>query len=98
MAVHELATNAIKYGALSAPSGRVAVTWNLGPGRLLRLRWIEEGGPPIAGPPGRKGFGSRVLNGTVRAQLRGTVSLTWKPSGLVCEVDVPLGVTSPAIA
>ncbi|MBP0495665.1 sensor histidine kinase [Roseomonas sp. SG15] len=92
MAIHELATNAVKYGALSAPQGRVEVTWRVEgrlPGRL-RLRWTERGGPPLGSPPERRGFGTRVLDGTVRGQLGGTLSLGWKPSGLVCELDVPL--------
>lgn len=90
MAVHELTTNAAKYGALSVPAGHLAVRWCLEPGRRLRLRWTESGGPPIADPPSRNGFGSRVLTGTVRGQLGGTVSLDWAPTGLVCDVDVPL--------
>jgi len=90
MAVHELATNAAKYGALSVPAGHLSVRWHLEPGRRLRLRWAESGGPPVAGPPARNGFGSRVLTGTLRGQLGGTVSLDWTPAGLVCDVDVPL--------
>ncbi|WP_218127572.1 PAS domain-containing sensor histidine kinase [Belnapia rosea] len=92
MAVHELATNALKYGALSMPAGRVSVSWRLEGGELsvLRLRWAEAGGPPVAGPPSRRGFGSRVLDGTVRGQLGGAVSLSWEPTGLVCDIEVPL--------
>jgi two-component sensor histidine kinase len=93
MAIHELATNAVKYGALSAPGGRVLVGWTLedGPAGTLRLRWAEEGGPPIEAAPARRGFGTRVLDGTVRVQLGGTVTLSWKVSGLVCDVQLPLG-------
>jgi PAS domain S-box-containing protein len=93
MAVHELATNAVKHGALSAPEGRVAVTWRLEPGRcgrVLRLRWVESGGPPVAGAPERRGFGSRVLEGTLRSQLGGSVELAWAAAGLTCEISVPL--------
>lgn len=101
MAVHELATNATKHGALSSPGGRVLVSWGLVPGetRALRLRWVEAGGPAVAGTPSRRGFGSRVLEGTLRNQLRGAVSLTWEPSGLVCDIEVPLGrvVEAPAL-
>ncbi len=89
MAVHELATNAVKHGALSAPDGRVAVTWRL-EGEMLRLRWAERGGPVVPGPPARRGFGSRVLEGTVRGQLGGTVSVSWAETGLVCEMEVAL--------
>ncbi|WP_090561424.1 PAS domain S-box protein [Belnapia rosea] len=92
MAVHELATNALKHGALSVPEGRIAVAWSLtgiSPG-VLRLRWSEAGGPPVIGTPRRRGFGSRVLEGTVRNQLGGGVTLHWERSGLICEVEVPL--------
>ena len=92
MVVHELATNAIKHGALSVPGGRVAVTWALdgGPSGTLRLRWAEEGGPPITAPPARRGFGSRVLDGVVRGQLSGAITLAWNESGLVCDIALPL--------
>lgn len=93
MAVHELATNAVKHGALSVSEGRLAVHWTLRPGPppTLALRWVETGGPPVAGPPGRQGFGGRVLDGTVRGQLGGAVALAWEPAGLVCDLQVPLG-------
>ena len=93
MAAHELATNALKHGGLSAPTGSVSVSWRVQGGMpgTLRLRWAEVGGPPVAGPPTRRGFGSRVLDGTIRGQLGGRVSLTWESTGLVCEMDVPLG-------
>ena len=94
MAVHELATNAVKYGALSSTAGRLSVSWHLA-GRsdgasLLRLRWSEAGGPPVAGAPKSRGFGSRVLDGTLRNQLGGRIWLAWEASGLICEVEVPL--------
>ena len=93
MAVHELATNAVKHGALSVPGGRLAVRWEVsaGPPPRLQLRWAEAGGPAVAGPPPRRGFGSRVLDGTVRGQLGGTVALDWEATGLVCRLEVPLG-------
>jgi two-component sensor histidine kinase len=92
MVVHELATNAIKHGALSVPRGRVAVTWTLdgGPSGTLRLRWAETDGPPITASPARRGLGSRVLEGVVRGQLGGVLSLTWNESGLVCDIEVPV--------
>jgi PAS domain S-box-containing protein len=94
MAIHELATNALKYGALSAAAGHLAVSWRLAARAdgvpLLRLRWAETGGPPVRGAPERRGFGSRVLDGTLRAQLGGQVSLRWEAAGLICEVEVPL--------
>jgi two-component sensor histidine kinase len=91
MAVHELTTNAVKHGALSVPGGRVAVSWRLGPGaRSLSLSWQEAGGPPVEGPPAHRGFGSRVLEGVVRAQLGGQVTMRWAPPGFACELKVPL--------
>jgi PAS domain S-box-containing protein len=94
MAVHELATNAVKYGALSTAAGHLDVSWRITQGLdsvpVLRLCWTERGGPLIAGVPTRRGFGSRVLEGTVRGQLGGHVRLEWERSGLVCEIEVPL--------
>jgi len=94
MVVHELATNAIKHGALSAATGRIAVSWRVERGadeaRWLHLRWSEADGPPVGPSPTRRGFGSRVLDTIVRAQLRGAVSLNWEPDGLICVIDVPL--------
>ena len=89
LAVHELATNAAKHGALSRPGGTVTLTWCL-EGGGLRLRWEESGGPPIAGPPTRRGFGSRLIEATVQTQLGGAVERDWEPGGLVCEIVVPL--------
>ncbi|MDJ0388395.1 HWE histidine kinase domain-containing protein [Roseomonas sp. E05] len=92
MAVHELATNAMKHGALCAVTGRVCVSWGLeGPeNRTLRLRWEEAGGPALAGPPGRRGFGSRVLETTIRRQIGGSVALAWEAGGLACDFALPL--------
>jgi two-component sensor histidine kinase len=91
MAVHELATNATKYGALSAAGGRVEVSWTIGPrAGLLRIAWRERGGPPIAAPPERRGFGSRLLEATVQDQLGGTVRRRWDGAGLACEIELPL--------
>jgi PAS domain S-box-containing protein len=94
MVLHELTTNAAKHGALTVPGGAVEVRWRAG-GRasedgLLRLRWAETGGPPMAGPPEHRGFGTRVVEATVRGQLGGTVERRWEPSGLVVEVAIPL--------
>jgi PAS domain S-box-containing protein len=94
MAIHELATNAVKHGALSSPGGRVTVEWSLEPtaqGRDLLIRWAESGGPPVEGPPGRRGFGSRVLDGTLRQQLRGGMEVHWDRDGILVETRVPLG-------
>ncbi|MGG5819823.1 HWE histidine kinase domain-containing protein [Falsiroseomonas sp. HW251] len=89
MTVHELATNAVKHGALSVPDGRVSVSWSVA-GEVLRLHWAEAGGPRLDGPPMRQGFGSRVLDSTVRGQLGGAVSRSWSDTGLVCDLEIPL--------
>ena len=90
LAMHELATNAVKYGALSCATGRVAVRWSLVEG-VLRLTWTESGGPPVA-PPALRGFGARMLEQGLAEELRGTVRLEFRPEGLVCAVEAELGV------
>jgi two-component sensor histidine kinase len=91
MTIHELATNAVKYGALAVPEGRLRVTWSMQQeGRELLLRWVERGGPPVAGPPSRQGIGSRVIGNTIRDQLGGDVTLRWAAEGLECEIHLPL--------
>jgi two-component sensor histidine kinase len=99
MALHELATNAVKYGALSN-SGRVAVRWSVDAGvdgRRLHLRWAEEGGPPAA-PPSRKGFGSRLIERSLAVELGGHVSLDYAASGVTCTIDVALPADGAAAA
>ncbi len=90
MALHELATNASKHGALSVQSGRVKIEWNWYEQgeRRLRLSWTESGGPPVK-PPQRKGFGHLVVERLVAASLRGCAELHWRPEGLVWVLDVP---------
>jgi PAS domain S-box-containing protein len=90
MALHELCTNAAKYGALRGPSGRVAIGWEVQPGDggRLRLRWVESDGPPV-GAPRRKGFGSRLIERGLARELGGAVSLSFEPKGVVCEIEVP---------
>ncbi|HEY8003824.1 MAG TPA: HWE histidine kinase domain-containing protein [Phenylobacterium sp.] len=93
LGLHELATNAAKYGALSTPEGRVALTWSLdgeGEGRRLWLTWRESGGPPVA-PPEKPGFGSRLIERGLAAALRAEVSLAFEPSGVVFTLAAPLG-------
>ena len=90
--LHELATNAAKHGALSRPGGRVRLSWRIDRGRgLLLLRWAESGGPTVAGPPSRRGFGSKVIDATARGQLGGTVALAWDAVGLRADIAFPLG-------
>ena len=85
MGFHELATNAAAYGALSNETGVVRVSWTLdADGKRLKLRWQEEGGPPVTAPA-RKGFGLRLVEHGLGRELSGVVSLDFAPGGLVCE-------------
>ncbi len=84
VALHELATNAAKYGALSRPEGRIDLAWTLGADRRLDLRWSETGGPAVQ-PPTRQGFGSRIIR-QMMGQLDGEARFDWRPQGLVCEL------------
>jgi len=92
LALHELATNAAKYGALSVPDGRVAIGWEVsGPeteeGRF-RMSWRERNGPPVT-PPARKGFGHVVISEMVGSSLHGHVTLNYAPEGLLWTIDTP---------
>jgi PAS domain S-box-containing protein len=91
LAMHELATNAAKYGALSVPTGRVAITWAVRAGdpRYLTFRWQERGGPLVV-PPSHKGFGSRLIERSLAMELAGVVQITYDPAGVVCDVTAPL--------
>jgi PAS domain S-box-containing protein len=88
MAIHELTTNAVKYGALSSDGGRVAIEWQVEDGRF-RLRWREHGGPPVS-PPTRKGFGSLMIERVLAEQLEGGVTIAYDPGGVVCDIAAPL--------
>lgn len=90
MAFHELATNAVKYGALSNDVGQVSLTWQVEPaphGNRLRLHWQERGGP-IVEPPRRKGFGSRLIERGLAYELGGTARLDHEPAGVNCVIDI----------
>jgi len=93
MAIHELATNAVKYGAWSDAAGRVRIDWATArrPGQPdeVRFTWSEEGGPLVR-PPGRQGFGSRLLQQGLARDLGGAVELTFAPEGLRCDIRAPL--------
>lgn len=82
--LNELATNAIKYGALSVPNGCVDLLWKVSHGRV-RLKWLERGGPPVAAPAGG-GFGSRLMRAAM-PRSRGKVSVSYDPEGLRCEIE-----------
>jgi PAS domain S-box-containing protein len=92
MVFHELATNAAKHGALSnGDPGKIDIAWQIEPtahGRM-RLRWQESGGPPVT-PPGRRGFGSRVIEGGLAQELDGEVRLDYEPAGVVCQIIMPV--------
>ena len=85
MLLHELATNAVKYGAFSRPGGSVQVEWRRSDDGQLALRWQETGGPPVHAPS-RQGFGTRVMEGIIRHQMKGQMRLDWRSEGLVCEI------------
>jgi PAS domain S-box-containing protein len=92
IAFNELATNAVKYGALSNAVGSIRIGWTMQTapaGERLLLSWTEKGGPPVT-PPAHKGFGSRVLERGLAHELEGTVRLDYRPDGLVCTMDIPL--------
>lgn len=92
IAFNELATNAMKYGALSNEKGSIRIDWTVEPtadGRLLVLSWREKDGPPVA-RPSRKGFGSQVIERGLTHELEGTVQLDYRPDGLVCTMNIPV--------
>jgi two-component sensor histidine kinase len=86
--VHELATNAAKYGALSVSNGRLGVTWTTTDDGRLILSWAETGGPTVAVPT-REGFGTLVLRDMTQ-QANGETRFDWRPAGLVCEIELPI--------
>jgi PAS domain S-box-containing protein len=88
MAVHELATNAVKYGALSTAAGKVRVRWSVGPANRLSLSWQETGGPAVS-VPRKEGFGTRAIT-RMLGQLDGEVKFNWLEEGLTCNVFVTI--------
>ncbi|MEN0029309.1 MAG: HWE histidine kinase domain-containing protein [Pseudomonadota bacterium] len=88
VALHELATNAVKYGAFSTETGRIAVDWAMTDERRLRVSWTETGGPATR-PPTRRGFGTRVMQGII-ATRGGTLDFKWRPEGLRCDFLLPI--------
>jgi two-component system CheB/CheR fusion protein len=87
LALHELATNSTKYGALSVASGRLNISWTANGGDLV-FTWSETGGPPIEKPPDRLGFGSRLLRSTIEGQLGGALAFQWDRVGLQVAIEV----------
>ena len=102
LALHELATNAVKYGAISVPGGHVTISWafedhGIEPRRLL-VNWIERGGPTVT-PPSRKGFGHIVFERLVTKSLDGSVGIDFAPEGLTWKLSIPTTnlVTEPVV-
>jgi two-component sensor histidine kinase len=95
MIVHEIATNAAKYGALSNDTGTVALDWEVledAPKPRLRLIWRETGGPPVTAPV-QRGFGSRLIERSARDQLGGDATVDFLPRGVVCTISCTLEET-----
>jgi two-component sensor histidine kinase len=89
LAIHELATNAIKYGALSVPEGMVSVEWqrsDLGNAEQISIEWIEAGGPPVT-KPDRESFGTRVVRFVAAREKSGNVDLDFREEGLCCRIS-----------
>jgi len=92
LVLHELATNATKYGGLSVPEGRVRLWWQIEPAddrRIVRLRWEERGGPPVT-PPKAEGFGTELIQRAFGFELDGTADLAFEPQGLRLEATLAL--------
>jgi len=92
LAFHELATNAVKYGALSVHGGVVRVNWEVlerPEGRCLVLRWTELGGPPVEKPT-RGGFGRTILERGLSLELKGKIAMYFQPEGVQCVIEIPL--------
>jgi PAS domain S-box-containing protein len=96
LVMHELATNAAKYGCLSVPTGMLAISWKLLGGeteRRVRIAWRESGGPEVR-PPTRTGFGSRLLQRSVANELNGSADMSFEPTGVRCSMEIPLSSIS----
>lgn len=90
MVVHELCTNALKYGALSVPGGRVSIAWSIDlDTERFHLEWKESGGPAVVEPK-QKNFGSRFIEQALPGQLQGEARLIFEPTGLICGINIPV--------
>jgi hypothetical protein len=90
MVMHELVTNAAKYGALSSPDGSVAVSWDrTSADPILTITWRERSGPPITAPV-QSGYGSSLIRDLIPYELGGTVDLQFPPDGACCKIEIPL--------
>jgi two-component sensor histidine kinase len=88
LAVHELCTNAAKYGALRTPDGGVEVSWSIDGDRLTFV-WEESGGPPVVAPA-RRGFGTRMIERALAAEFGGAARIEFRPEGLLCVLEARL--------
>jgi PAS domain S-box-containing protein len=93
MALHELATNAVKYGALSGLEGHVTIHWTRSADNQITLSWVEQGGPPVTAPK-RSGFGTRLLQRSLAHELDGEVAFSFAPEGVRCTIRFRLGARS----
>jgi PAS domain S-box-containing protein len=94
LVLHELATNAVKYGALSDAAGNVSLRWQC-ERNTLGLQWEETGGPPVT-PPTIKGYGTKVITASIQQQLSGAATFDWRPQGLSFTMEISVGETSAA--
>jgi two-component sensor histidine kinase len=100
MAIHELTTNAAKYGALSVASGLVQVDWKVngqGEGAVVTIDWCESGGPALEAQPS-PGFGSRLLRQTITHELAGELDLRYEREGVCCAIAIPIGAAGQQAA
>lgn len=89
LVLHELATNAAKYGSLSSPDGQLAIAWRAEDGAVA-ITWAEAGGPAVAAAPSAQGFGSQLSRKSITGQLGGTLDHDWRPEGLEVRITLPL--------
>ena len=96
LTLHELATNATKYGALSGLEGRVDLAWHVLDQKTISLHWQESGGPPVTEPT-QLGEGMQLIDGLICYELSGQFDLEYDPQGLICHMSIPLGRTDAPI-
>ncbi len=100
LAIHELGTNAAKYGALSVPEGKISMTWSIdrtGGEAAVTLRWEESGGPEVTEPE-NKGFGSMLIERSIAYELEGEATIDYRRDGLICVISIPLRMLRPFVA
>ena len=93
LVMHELVANSAKYGALSVPDGQIEIVWDSDSEKNVVLHWRESGGPPVL-PPVRRGFGSLLIERSLKQEIGGSVTQSFEPEGLICHLVIPLGHVS----